>query len=106
MGGPNLILLILFILTYPNLSHLSQWSKFPDGFRSGSSEINQLHACVYLPEQAANPALSGRAAPQNCSSKSSRTAMMFVLRTYQCVPVYTSMYLYVLVHVLSYTVIY
>jgi hypothetical protein len=31
MGGPNLILLILFILTYPNLSRLSQWSKFPDG---------------------------------------------------------------------------
>ena len=30
MGGPNLILLILLILTYPNLSHLSQWSKFPD----------------------------------------------------------------------------
>ena len=30
MGGPKLILLILFILTYPNLSHLSQWSKFPD----------------------------------------------------------------------------
>jgi hypothetical protein len=31
MGGANLILLILLILTYPNLSHLSQWSKFPDG---------------------------------------------------------------------------
>ena len=30
MGGPKLILLILLILTYPNLSHLSQWSKFPD----------------------------------------------------------------------------
>jgi hypothetical protein len=30
MGGSNLILLILVILTYPNLSHLSQWSKFPD----------------------------------------------------------------------------
>ena len=31
MGGPNLILLILRILLYPNLSHISQWSKFPDG---------------------------------------------------------------------------
>jgi hypothetical protein len=30
MGGPSLILLILLILNYPNLSYLSQWSKFPD----------------------------------------------------------------------------
>ena len=37
MGGPNLILLILRILPYPNLSHISQWSKFPD-------EYDQCHA--------------------------------------------------------------
>ena len=38
MGGANLILLILLILTYPNLSHLSQWSKFPDGDFTALSE--------------------------------------------------------------------
>ena len=39
MGGPNLFLLILLILTYPNLSHLSQWSKFPDGTQAHRRSI-------------------------------------------------------------------
>ncbi len=74
---------------------------------SPASCINQfVHAFVYLPSQAANLALSGRTTPQNCRSKSSRTVIMFVLRTYQYVPVNTSIYPYVLVHVLSYTVMY
>ncbi len=72
------------------------------------NSVNQfVHTSVHLHAQAANPALSGRAVPKNSKSKSSRTAMMFVLkRTTEYVPVYTSMYPYVLVHALSYTVMY
>jgi hypothetical protein len=50
MGGPHLILLILFILIYPNLSHLSQWSKFPD--------VPQSSPLTYPPRLAAASASS------------------------------------------------
>jgi hypothetical protein len=42
MGGANLILLILFILIYPNLSHLSQWSKFPDVFMGTDNSYPEI----------------------------------------------------------------
>ena len=47
MGGPNLILLILHILTYPNLSHLSQWSKFPDVKQRDRDDLS-LHLVLAL----------------------------------------------------------
>ncbi len=70
---------------------------------------------MYLPAQTANPALSWHAVAQNSSSKSSRIAIMLILRsttgsTYrdQYVPVHwhPSMYQYVQVHLLSYIVMY